>query len=153
MVRRRWSQILPLPNIYRDRYPEVLNIEVKFTLDHWSDPVVQDNRKSMFKRLVDGQFPYAWPAFNAIMEKMRPASGTVVPISPLVVPRRRESPLPAAPPGQRRRNIIHISDWGCVLRLHFRLFIDYHCLASRRTRLDRRGSAEASCIRSPCTRV
>ncbi|PBK94258.1 hypothetical protein ARMGADRAFT_1078960 [Armillaria gallica] len=93
-------------------YPEVLNIEVKFTLDHWSDPVVQDNRKAMFKRLVDGQFPYAWPAFNAIMEKMRPASGTVVPISPLVVPRRRESPLPAAPPGQRRRNVIYISDWG-----------------------------------------
>ncbi|KAK0214367.1 hypothetical protein IW262DRAFT_1466108 [Armillaria fumosa] len=98
-------------------YPEVLNMEVKFTLEHWTDPVVQDNRKTMFKRLVDGQFPYAWPAFNAIMEKMHPALGTAVSVSPLVVPRRRASPLPVVPlsvvpPGQRRRNVIHITDWG-----------------------------------------
>ncbi|SJL18162.1 uncharacterized protein ARMOST_21738 [Armillaria ostoyae] len=83
-----------------------------YRLADMTDPVVQDNRKTMFKRLVDGQFPYAWPAFNAIIEKMHPALGTAVPISPLVVPRRRESPLPVVPPGQRRRNVIHISDWG-----------------------------------------
>ncbi|KAK0184364.1 hypothetical protein F5146DRAFT_247180 [Armillaria mellea] len=100
-------------------YPEVLNMEVRFTLEHWSDPVVQDNRKAMFKRLVDGQFPYAWSAFNAIMEKMHPAPVTAVPISPLVVPRRRgrESPLPVVPlsvvpPRQRPRNGVNISDLG-----------------------------------------
>ncbi|KAK0437334.1 hypothetical protein EV421DRAFT_1828537 [Armillaria borealis] len=68
-------------------YPEVLNMEVKFTVGSTGQiQVVQDNRKTMFKRLVDGH--------------------------PLVVPRRRESPLPVVPPGQRRRNVIHISDWG-----------------------------------------
>ncbi|KAK0200147.1 hypothetical protein DFS33DRAFT_1387312 [Desarmillaria ectypa] len=91
-------------------YPEIQDMEVKFTLEHWMDPVVQKDRKAMFKRMVDGQFPYAWPAFNAIMEKMRPTPA-VVPISPLV-PRRRDSPIPVVPPGRRRHQVITVSDWN-----------------------------------------